>query len=106
MNLCCDALCSKIFTLPKGVRVQTIASRLAPLFVIGLLAFNTGCTSWREYFNNGFKVGPNYCRPAAPVRFMSAALWQKPHLKLQPVRKKTAASLPGKSTIEAFWSTP
>lgn len=67
MNLCCDALCSKIFTLPKGVRVQTIASRLAPLFVIGLLAFNTGCTSWREYFNNGFKVGPNYCRPAAAV---------------------------------------
>ncbi|MCE5267066.1 MAG: efflux transporter outer membrane subunit [Planctomycetaceae bacterium] len=30
-----------------------------PLFV--------GCTSWREYVANGFKVGPNYCRPAAPV---------------------------------------
>ena len=27
----------------------------------------TGCTSWREYVANGFKVGPNYCRPAAPV---------------------------------------
>ena len=26
-----------------------------------------GCTSTREYFANGFKVGPNYCRPAAPV---------------------------------------
>ncbi|MBN2023996.1 MAG: efflux transporter outer membrane subunit [Pirellulales bacterium] len=26
-----------------------------------------GCTSWREYFANGFKVGPNYRRPPAPV---------------------------------------
>jgi NodT family efflux transporter outer membrane factor (OMF) lipoprotein len=25
----------------------------------------TGCTSWREYYNNGFKVGPNYRRPDA-----------------------------------------
>jgi NodT family efflux transporter outer membrane factor (OMF) lipoprotein len=27
----------------------------------------TGCTSFRDYIHNGFKVGPNYCRPAAPV---------------------------------------
>jgi len=27
----------------------------------------TGCTGWREYVANGFKVGPNYCRPAAAV---------------------------------------
>ncbi|MCE5303961.1 MAG: efflux transporter outer membrane subunit [Planctomycetaceae bacterium] len=27
----------------------------------------TGCTSWREYVHNGFKVGPNYCRPDAEV---------------------------------------
>src|SRR5690606_1948013 len=28
----------------------------------------TGCaTSFREYVHNGFKVGPNYARPAAPV---------------------------------------
>lgn len=26
-----------------------------------------GCTSWDKYIRNGFKVGPNYCRPAAPV---------------------------------------
>src|SRR6266403_4774177 len=26
-----------------------------------------GCTSWREYIHNGFKVGPNYGRPPAPV---------------------------------------
>lgn len=27
----------------------------------------TGCTSWSEYVHNGFKVGPNYGRPPAPV---------------------------------------
>jgi NodT family efflux transporter outer membrane factor (OMF) lipoprotein len=27
----------------------------------------SGCTPWREYFANGFKVGPNYGRPPAPV---------------------------------------
>jgi len=37
------------------------------LLVIFLLTFSGGCTSCREYFANGFKVGPNYCRPAAPV---------------------------------------
>ena len=26
-----------------------------------------GCSSLRDYVGNGFKVGPNYCRPAAPV---------------------------------------
>jgi NodT family efflux transporter outer membrane factor (OMF) lipoprotein len=27
----------------------------------------SGCTSWSEYVANRFKVGPNYCPPAAPV---------------------------------------
>jgi NodT family efflux transporter outer membrane factor (OMF) lipoprotein len=27
----------------------------------------TGCMNWREYVQNGFKVGPDYRRPAAPV---------------------------------------
>ena len=31
------------------------------------LLFLAGCTSWRDYVANGFKVGPNYCRPPAPV---------------------------------------
>src|ERR1700732_3679590 len=26
-----------------------------------------GCTTLDEYVRNGFKVGPNYCRPPAPV---------------------------------------
>ncbi len=37
------------------------------LLILPLLLLITGCTSVREYVNNGFKVGPNYNRPAAPV---------------------------------------
>ncbi len=35
--------------------------------VAALMASATGCTSFRDYIHNGFKVGPNYCKPAAPV---------------------------------------
>lgn len=31
------------------------------------IAASSGCTSVRQYFHNGCKVGPNYCRPATPV---------------------------------------
>jgi NodT family efflux transporter outer membrane factor (OMF) lipoprotein len=31
------------------------------------LVSSWGCTSWQEYFQNGFKVGPNYRPPCAPV---------------------------------------
>jgi NodT family efflux transporter outer membrane factor (OMF) lipoprotein len=33
---------------------------------VGVLVAS-GCTPLREYIHNGFKVGPNYCRPAVPV---------------------------------------
>ena len=36
-------------------------------FLFTAVVFTCGCTSWREYINNGFKVGPNYARPPAPV---------------------------------------
>jgi NodT family efflux transporter outer membrane factor (OMF) lipoprotein len=36
------------------------------LVVIGFLPL-CGCTTLSEYVRNGFKVGPNYSRPAAPV---------------------------------------
>ena len=40
------------------------AARLAVAWwALGL----TGCTPWSEYIHNGFKVGPNYGRPPAPV---------------------------------------
>jgi NodT family efflux transporter outer membrane factor (OMF) lipoprotein len=35
--------------------------------VCGLLLFASGCTSCQEFVRNGFKVGPNYQRPPAPL---------------------------------------
>jgi NodT family efflux transporter outer membrane factor (OMF) lipoprotein len=34
---------------------------------LALAVVALGCTGPREYVHNGFKVGPNYCEPAAPV---------------------------------------
>ncbi len=48
-------------------RIRTSNLRPGLLLLTVLLALFTGCTSWREYVANGFKVGPNYCPPAAPV---------------------------------------
>ena len=35
--------------------------------LVAMMLCATGCTSVREYFHNGLKVGPNYKRPAVPV---------------------------------------
>jgi NodT family efflux transporter outer membrane factor (OMF) lipoprotein len=40
-------------------------ARLAVLFSAAVMT--GGCTPWREYVHNGFKVGPNYRKPPAPV---------------------------------------
>ncbi|MGD0656119.1 MAG: efflux transporter outer membrane subunit [Thermoguttaceae bacterium] len=42
-------------------------SLLLPVVLAALLTFSTGCTSCRDYVRNGFKVGPNYRPPVAPV---------------------------------------
>ncbi len=44
---------------------------LARAMTFSILVMAPGCTPWREYFQNGFKVGPNFMRPPAPV----AAEW-------------------------------
>jgi outer membrane protein TolC len=41
---------------------------LARLLAVAALAISlSGCTSVHDYFHNGFKVGPNYCPPTAPI---------------------------------------
>ena len=44
-------------------------SGLAPAVLVVAVLLNSGCiaTGPREWINNGFKVGPNYGRPPAPV---------------------------------------
>jgi NodT family efflux transporter outer membrane factor (OMF) lipoprotein len=41
--------------------------RFACLFPVAILLLGAGCTGPLEYVRNGFKVGPNYCKPPAPV---------------------------------------
>jgi NodT family efflux transporter outer membrane factor (OMF) lipoprotein len=41
--------------------------RQAVTCLVMVLTLVSGCTSMREYFHNGMKVGPNYNRPVAPV---------------------------------------
>src|SRR5439155_1180027 len=43
------------------------AFSILPSVVLLLAAFACGCTSISEYVHNGFKVGPEYGRPPAPV---------------------------------------
>jgi NodT family efflux transporter outer membrane factor (OMF) lipoprotein len=51
-----------------GAQVASRPLRLALLGLVGiLLLIPAGCTSFRDYVKNGFKVGPNYQKPPAPV---------------------------------------
>ena len=44
----------------------SLAAGKCPICVI-LCVLSCGCTTLQEYIQNGFKVGPNYGRPPAPV---------------------------------------
>jgi NodT family efflux transporter outer membrane factor (OMF) lipoprotein len=56
-----------------GRSLSPVARRLVKchlLFVVGLMSFAVGlcgCTTLKDYVHNGFKVGPNYGRPPAPL---------------------------------------
>ncbi len=51
--------------------IRGIGTSLALFFGITLALLGGGCTSLPQWWHNGFKVGPNYQRPPAPV----AAQW-------------------------------
>lgn len=54
--------------LHRAPRRRTFGAALRVWLVVALILPNlTGCTSFPEYVRNGFKVGPNYGRPPAPV---------------------------------------
>jgi NodT family efflux transporter outer membrane factor (OMF) lipoprotein len=57
-----SSLKSSLFTATPGKRG---AAGLLTAALLG--ALGSGCTSVSEYVNNGFKVGPNYQKPPAPV---------------------------------------
>ena len=49
-------------TNPCAVRRSLLMCAL-----LSALLLTTGCGHLGNYFHNGFKVGPDYCRPAADV---------------------------------------
>ena len=49
------------FVVPRAPAVAWL------LLVCVAIASSLGCTPVRQYFRNGFKVGPNFQRPTAPV---------------------------------------
>jgi len=55
---------------PRTLRTRAgrLQSRRALLLLLaGMFAMCVGCTSLRQWWRNGCKVGPNYARPPAPV---------------------------------------
>jgi NodT family efflux transporter outer membrane factor (OMF) lipoprotein len=60
------------------------------LTLVCVALLSCGCTSFRDYIHNGFKVGPNYERPPAPV----AKNW----IDGDDIRKKTDAD-----DLSAWW---
>ena len=51
----------------RVVRLSWSRSFICLPFLFTAAVFTCGCTSWQEYVHNGFKVGPNYHEPPAPV---------------------------------------
>lgn len=73
-------------------RIANRFSILSLTAVIAVLILFAGCTSWRDYIHNGFKVGPNYCKPAAPV----ASQW---------IDAADPNVISGPADIAAWWQT-
>ncbi len=51
----------------RGNTLRFVRSLLGLAGFVIVSALVCGCTSLQEYIHNGFKVGPNYGRPSAPV---------------------------------------
>jgi NodT family efflux transporter outer membrane factor (OMF) lipoprotein len=58
---CCARRDDRVASRPALTRLLTLFAWLA------MIAATSGCTSFRDYVGNGFKVGPDYLRPTAPV---------------------------------------
>jgi NodT family efflux transporter outer membrane factor (OMF) lipoprotein len=54
-------------TLVRTLRPGLNRSPACLTCLLGLVVLLSGCTPLKEYIHNGFKVGPNYGRPPAPV---------------------------------------
>lgn len=58
---------SKSFASVQPVPSGPPRASVATLVIAVSIALLAGCTSPRQWIANGFKVGPNYCRPATKI---------------------------------------
>ena len=55
---------------PSGGNILRKLSLCHVMIIASMTILSSGCAatgSFKDYVRNGFKVGPNYCKPAAPV---------------------------------------
>ena len=57
-----------------------------------VLALLGGCTSWHDYFHQGFKVGPDYQSATAPVAPNGSMPPTPASARLRPIRANGGAS--------------
>jgi NodT family efflux transporter outer membrane factor (OMF) lipoprotein len=57
------SLPASVTTLKRG----HLTARWGGLTLLLILFTSSGCTSLGDWYRNNFKVGPEYCKPAAPV---------------------------------------
>jgi NodT family efflux transporter outer membrane factor (OMF) lipoprotein len=70
--------------LQRGI-VRLFARKVCLAF-LAVVLFSSGCaTSLRQWADNGFKVGPNYRKPAAPVESHWIDFQRDPRLQSLPV---------------------
>ncbi len=64
--ICSDNCCTDQVKMMDRTRIDVVGAVVPMLLATALLT--SGCTTGpREWIQNGFKVGPEYCRPPAPV---------------------------------------
>jgi NodT family efflux transporter outer membrane factor (OMF) lipoprotein len=67
------------------------SQRYSPLIAVMVVILSSGCTSLSEWRQNGYKVGPNYCRPPAPV----ASEW---------IDSKSKELIPATTNLAGWWT--
>lgn len=74
----------------RQTAVKKIAYYLFALTILVATSLSTGCTtSLRQWTQNCFKVGPNYCEPAAPVESQWIDYQKDPRLSSEIVDTST-----------------
>lgn len=68
--------------IARQVRCVFLGKMILLMLGITTVFSATGCTSFRQWKANGFKVGPNYCRPEAQTEMQWIDITEEPRLSI------------------------